>query len=237
MPVELRQQNTGPGDVDDWLGGTEGDLDWVDDATPPQRRRPPRRPGEPSYGDSAAYDDGRDADTHHDATIRRRRAVGLLVAFVVLGGIIWLAVAAFGGGSSGTATEADTTATTVEQSTSTPTTSATTTPTTPVTPNPNPNPLTVDLAADATLRSGDSGETVTQVQTGLTALGFDPGPADGSYGPKTEAAVVEFQNAKKLDADGVVGPDTAQALNAALAALPASAGSPTSTSTTATSTG
>jgi peptidoglycan hydrolase-like protein with peptidoglycan-binding domain len=27
----------------------------------------------------------------------------------------------------------------------------------------------------------------------LTQLGYSPGTADGSYGPKTEAAVVEFQ--------------------------------------------
>ena len=56
------------------------------------------------------------------------------------------------------------------------------------------------------------GEDVLAVQARLIELGFDPGKADGVYGPLTSAAVVSFQAAKCLEADGVVGPITRAAL-------------------------
>jgi g-D-glutamyl-meso-diaminopimelate peptidase len=51
----------------------------------------------------------------------------------------------------------------------------------------------------------------------LTSAGYDPGPVDGTFGAKTEAAVTAFQQDNGLSADGVVGPETASALNSALA--------------------
>ena len=58
---------------------------------------------------------------------------------------------------------------------------------------------------------------VTDLQEALTAAGYNPGAADGTYGEQTEAAVVAFQEANGLAVDGRVGPETAVALNAALA--------------------
>ncbi len=58
------------------------------------------------------------------------------------------------------------------------------------------------------------GADVRHAQTRLSAFGFDPGDADGIYGPRTLAAVKAFQKANGLDADGVVGPLTLAALNA-----------------------
>jgi peptidoglycan hydrolase-like protein with peptidoglycan-binding domain len=52
------------------------------------------------------------------------------------------------------------------------------------------------------------GEDVLQVQNRLIKLGFDPGKADGVYGPSTEKAVKMFQEAPNLEIDGIVGPIT-----------------------------
>lgn len=56
---------------------------------------------------------------------------------------------------------------------------------------------------------------VLDIQQRLTALGYNPGPLDGVWGPTTRKAVIAFQTAKKLSPDGVVGPKTLAALNAA----------------------
>jgi hypothetical protein len=53
---------------------------------------------------------------------------------------------------------------------------------------------------------------VRKLQRSLGALGHDPGPIDGLYGPRTEGAVERFQLAHGLAADGVAGPHTWTAL-------------------------
>lgn len=55
----------------------------------------------------------------------------------------------------------------------------------------------------------------TAVQAALSRLGFAPGPVDGEWGPKTKAALVAFQRAAELAPDGVLGPKTIRALQAA----------------------
>ncbi len=37
---------------------------------------------------------------------------------------------------------------------------------------------------------------------------FNPGPIDGQFGPKTQAAVKAFQTREKIEVDGIVGPQT-----------------------------
>jgi hypothetical protein len=56
------------------------------------------------------------------------------------------------------------------------------------------------------------GAAVTKVQERLRDLGFGLDP-DGVYGPRTEAAVLNFQAMEGLTYDGEVGRDTAAALN------------------------
>ena len=59
-------------------------------------------------------------------------------------------------------------------------------------------------------------EQVKALQAQLRVLGFDPGPADGRYGPLTTDAVTRFQEAHDLPVDGVLGPLTAEALRVIL---------------------
>ncbi|MCL2169610.1 MAG: N-acetylmuramoyl-L-alanine amidase [Defluviitaleaceae bacterium] len=63
------------------------------------------------------------------------------------------------------------------------------------------------------LRRGMNGPSIRQVQERLNQLGQSPPlAADGVFGPLTEAAVVAFQRANGLVPDGVVGPNTWNAL-------------------------
>lgn len=50
------------------------------------------------------------------------------------------------------------------------------------------------------------------IQRKLRSLGFDPGAIDGAPGPKTKAAIIAFQNSKRMVADGIVGNKTYLAL-------------------------
>ncbi|MDE0173698.1 MAG: DUF4189 domain-containing protein [Defluviicoccus sp.] len=61
------------------------------------------------------------------------------------------------------------------------------------------------------------GERV-RVQRGLAALGFETGPADGMFGPKTRSAIWQWQEAKGLKATGYLTRDQAAALVATGAA-------------------
>lgn len=58
------------------------------------------------------------------------------------------------------------------------------------------------------LRRGDSGEAVKKLQERLIELKFLSGIADGKYGISTKRAVIAFQRANKLSADGIAGAAT-----------------------------
>jgi len=47
-----------------------------------------------------------------------------------------------------------------------------------------------------------------EIQIALKNAGYYSGPIDGKIGPKTQAAIKEFQKAKGLTPDGVVGEKT-----------------------------
>jgi len=79
-------------------------------------------------------------------------------------------------------------------------------------------PQAATAAQHPTLRRGASGAYVKELQKALKAKGFNPGPIDGQFGPKTEAAVKAFQRANHLAVDGIVGPKTWGKLHAAGAA-------------------
>jgi peptidoglycan hydrolase-like protein with peptidoglycan-binding domain len=69
------------------------------------------------------------------------------------------------------------------------------------------------MAGEPTIRFGSKGPFVADAQLKLLAKGFDPGPVDGDFGPRTRQAVVAFQAANGLLADGVVGNETWAALD------------------------
>lgn len=57
------------------------------------------------------------------------------------------------------------------------------------------------------------GEDVSELQSRVSSLGFDPGKIDGIFGPVTEAAVLEFQHNRTLAEDGKVGPAVVTEIN------------------------
>ena len=68
------------------------------------------------------------------------------------------------------------------------------------------------------LEPGDRSPAVADLQTALGALGFYSAGIDGDYGDSTSAAVLAFQSAHGLAADGVAGPATMEALAEAVSA-------------------
>jgi peptidoglycan hydrolase-like protein with peptidoglycan-binding domain len=75
----------------------------------------------------------------------------------------------------------------------------------------------------AWLEQGARGANVVALQQALTRLGHSPGGADGSFGPRTRAALEAFQRSRGLKPDGRYGPVTRDALAAALSGAPAAA--------------
>jgi peptidoglycan hydrolase-like protein with peptidoglycan-binding domain len=98
----------------------------------------------------------------------------------------------------------------------------------------NPAPCQGDPDPTEIIRPGSSGGRVTQLQIALVALGYDL-LVDGRYGPRTQAAVRDFQGRNGLEVDGIAGPQTQAALGIGPGGAPATttnttaAGAPSST--------
>lgn len=71
-------------------------------------------------------------------------------------------------------------------------------------------------AGGAVLKLNSKGDSVAQLQSNLTTLGYYYASITGSFGSKTEAAVKAFQKAKGLTADGIAGKKTLDAIAAAV---------------------
>ena len=75
--------------------------------------------------------------------------------------------------------------------------------------------------SSSTLKPGyGTVRAVTNLQLMLDALGYNPGPIDGIYGPQTSAAVTAFQMAHNLSPDGQCGKYTKTEIWACLPSLP-----------------
>ena len=68
---------------------------------------------------------------------------------------------------------------------------------------------------DDSLRMGDSGSDVKNLQTKLKKLGYYDGTVDSTFGSGTYAAVKAFQKKYNLTADGVAGSETLKKLDSA----------------------
>ena len=72
----------------------------------------------------------------------------------------------------------------------------------------------------ATVRRGDRGQAVEELQQILNDLGYGAGAADGIFGARTETAVRVFQADNGLTADGLVGRRTKEVLEEKAKPLP-----------------
>jgi hypothetical protein len=231
---ETRLRRSSGGEVDpddprdDWLGDLSDD-DWDEGASAPAQSAPPAS-RQARMRDDDAPDVPRPVRTAEaertDFTRRRVVAGSILIVVAALAGV--LAFVVFGGNAESPTTPVSqpvTSPTTTGTTTETTPSTGTTTPTTPTTTSPTTTQPETGGATGFTLPEGtklqrdaeNDAAVVRELQQALTAAGYDPGPADGTYGAQTEAAVVAFQQANGLAVDGRVGPETAAALNSALA--------------------
>jgi peptidoglycan hydrolase-like protein with peptidoglycan-binding domain len=98
-------------------------------------------------------------------------------------------------------------------------------PVTPAVPKPVP-PTVPPTGRGNTLGFGDSGSGVTRLQDLLRRAGYLSGPSTGFFGAATQEALVRFQQANRLTADGFAGQaviaarESAPALGNAIATIP-----------------
>jgi hypothetical protein len=221
--------------LDDWLG-TISDDDWDEGAAERAelRRAIPADQELTGTEDDAWRDRAPDraaADDDRTMVVWRRRVAGLAFVGVLVLAVVVGVLLLHGGEERPVAPvgeNSDTTSTPTETGeASTPTTPSTTT-TTPSATTPDANAFSLpegtklqsedaDPAEASDLEVITDPEVVTALQQALVSAGYDPGDPDGTFGPRTEAAVVAFQQDNGLSPDGIVGPETASALNAAVA--------------------
>jgi len=205
---------------DDWLGDVSDD-DWSAGPTETVPRPRPSVTEQGLAGEPVSRRPARTSGADRSAVARRRIIAGaLLVGLVGVAGVV-AAVLLRGDDSPTTPVTQPVAAPTTTQTTpSTSTEPTTPTTSTPTTTQPETGPATGFTLPEGTKLQRDAENDpalVRQLQQALTAAGYEPGPADGTYGEQTEAAVVAFQQANGLSVDGRVGPETAAALNSALA--------------------
>ena len=76
-----------------------------------------------------------------------------------------------------------------------------------------PAPKATTAPSSSLLKRGDSSDAVKSMQTQLIALGYLTGKADGEFGYKTYQALLAFQRANRLKADGIAGAQTLNILS------------------------
>ena len=82
---------------------------------------------------------------------------------------------------------------------------------------PSPKPTATPTPTSSALRVGSTGSKVKSMQQRLKALGYYTGSVDGEFGEGTRKALVAFQKANGLTADGVAGTATLNKLHSSSA--------------------
>lgn len=82
---------------------------------------------------------------------------------------------------------------------------------------PSPKPTATPTPTSSALRVGSTGSKVKSMQQRLKALGYYTGSVDGTFGEGTRKALVAFQKANGLTADGVAGTATLNKLHSSSA--------------------
>lgn len=82
---------------------------------------------------------------------------------------------------------------------------------------PSPKPTATPKPTSSALRVGSTGAKVKSMQQRLKALGYYTGSVDGTFGEGTRKALVAFQKANRLTADGVAGTATLNKLHSSSA--------------------
>jgi hypothetical protein len=193
---------------DDPRGSSSDPDDWF----APAGVRPPARPrGRPTDAPSEETVDERDwleAETREAGAppaspagqSGRRLALLGLLAFAVIVVIAFFGANVFNSNKGSKPPPPTTTAATTQPTTTTPST---------ITAPPS---TTVQTLTSGLLKQGTSGADVKALQHALATAGHSPGTIDGYFGPKTEQALIAFQQAAGIPADGVYGPQTKAAL-------------------------
>jgi Putative peptidoglycan binding domain len=174
--------------------------DWFDEPEPPRRSSSASERIDPDAKtrEQTAIEDWlapepatRRQGSLRSRPIRTRRilvAVGIAVAFLVIG----LALGGvFSGGSKSRENK--------------PLTSQ-------IAPTTTQSPTSALVLPAATVKLGDHGNGVKELQRALRSLGYTVGAIDGVFGASTESALIAFQSAHHLTPDGVFGPATRAAL-------------------------
>jgi hypothetical protein len=215
--------------LDDWLGDIS-DEDWSENAVRQERTISESRTERDNFAVSPAQAFPVAPTENRRAAARRRRVVAALVLLLLVGLAVAAPVLLLRDGAEAPVTPASESPV-VEMPTPTETGPEPTTPSTtptPTTPSPNESAPTFTLPEGTKLQRGESDgesdltvstdpELIAELQRALARAGYDPGSPDGAFGQNTEEAVVAFQQANGLSPDGIVGPETADALSRAVA--------------------
>ncbi len=197
------------------------------DADEPQMKAPPRK-AKPRAGKKPAYTKGSRGAKKNPDTAPMIIAIGLILILVIIIAMIVMSMFGAGDKQQSNVPGANTAQSGVRQTPDTnlvvfgatatpqPYVQVTATPRIEVTPTPTPQPE----VSYSTLRKGDEGPDVVTLQLALTELGYLNGAADGNFGTGTQTAVKKFQEDTGLDADGIAGKLTLEALYKASSVTP-----------------